>query len=105
SAQVTKELMKESLVQFKKLPPNKRRPGGIKVEDHGPLDEKYARVPPTGGLVLSVNTRILDQKKGAFSKGVCTALGGDHSARDHMWIQADEVKELVPAKREAGFKY
>jgi hypothetical protein len=22
-----------------------------------------------------------------------------------MWIQADEVKELVPAKREAGFKY
>jgi hypothetical protein len=105
SAQVTKELMIECLVKFKKLPPNKRQPGAIKVEDQGPLDPQYARVPPAGGLVLSVNTRILEQKNGTFRKGACQALGGDHSARDHMWIQAEEVKDLVPEKREVGFKF
>ncbi len=105
NVKVTKELLDAALIAFKKLPPNKRRPGGITVPEHGPLDPQYGRIPPPGGLVLNVNTRILEKKNGTFRKGACQAVGGDHSARDHMWIQAAELKDFAPAQVQVGFKY
>jgi hypothetical protein len=56
-------------------------------------------------MILKAYTRILDFKSGDYCKGTCKATGGDKAARDHVWITKDEVKALVPAKSEVGFRY
>src|SRR5262249_55390159 len=51
----------------------------------------------------TVYTRILDHDaKVGFCKGACETLGGDHAARDHLWLTTDEVKSLVPADPKPG---
>jgi hypothetical protein len=103
--ETTKEMMRQALIKFRKLPEAKTKPGAVKIEDPGELDTNYTRFPPEGGLILKQYTRILDFKDGAYCKGSCKAFGGDKAARDHMWITKDEVKALAPAKAEVGFRY
>lgn len=105
SAAVTKEVMRDALAKFAALPEAKRKPGAVKVEDAGELDATYSRAVPEGGLILKAYTRILDFKDGGYCKGTCKAIGGEKAARDHVWITKDEVKQLVPAKAEVGFRY
>ncbi|MBY0457623.1 MAG: hypothetical protein K2V38_09820 [Gemmataceae bacterium] len=105
SAEATRDMMKQALGQFAKLPEAKRKPGAVKVEDAGTPDANYSRQPPEGGLILKAYTRILDFKEGAYCRGTCKAVGGEKAARDHVWITKDEAKALAPAKAEAGFRY
>lgn len=100
-----KNLMRQSLASFDRLPEAKRKPGAVTVEDRGRPDPNYSRTPPAGGLIVKEYTRILDFKDGAYCKGNCQALGGEKAARDHLWITADELKALAPAKAEVGFRY
>ncbi len=95
-------MMRQALVRFAKLPAAQRKPA---IEDAGPLDANYDRSPPEGGLILTAYTRILDFKDGEYRRGTCTAAGGEKAARDHVWITGDEVRALVPAKAEVGFRY
>lgn len=102
SAAGTKALMRDALAAFQRLPEAKRKPT---VEAPGVPDDAFDPTPPAGGLVLTVYTRILDFKGGEYRRGTCKAVGGEKAARDHMWITKDEVKALVPAKAEVGFRY
>ena len=102
SAEITKQVMREALAAFQRLPEAKRKPA---VEAPGALDDAFDRTPPAGGLILKAYTRILDFKDGEYRRGTCKAVGGEKAARDHMWVTKDEVKALVPAKAEVGFRY
>jgi hypothetical protein len=104
SAELLK-LLQLALNKFQRLPEEKRKAGAVKVEDAGKLDVGLARTPPEGGLVLTVFTRILDYKNGDYCKGTCKVAGGDKAARDHVWLTAEEVQSLVPAKTTVGFRY
>jgi hypothetical protein len=104
-ADITRQTLQEALFKFDKLPEQKRKPGAVKVEEAGLLDPAYSRSPPEGGLILKVFTRILDYKSDGYSKGSCSQPGGDKAARDHMWITAEEVRALAPAKATVGFRY
>ena len=104
-AEVMKQVFNEALFKFDKLPEAQRKPGAVTVPDHGRLDPKYTRTPPTDGLIVRVNTRILDKKDGEFCAGVCKTTGGDQSARDFLWLTKAEVKQLAPPKAEVGESY
>jgi hypothetical protein len=87
---------------FSRLPEDRRRQGAVRIEGPGTPDGRYHREPPKGGLVLRTYTRILDRKDGEFCRGSCGRPGGDFAARDHVWITADEVKALIPARPKKG---
>ena len=104
-AAVMKQVFKDALAKFKKLPAEKRKPGGVAVPELGKADPNYTRTPPAGGLVVRVNTRTLDRKRGEYCTATCGTTGGDQSARDFLWLTAAEVKGLLPPKGEAGKTY
>ena len=104
-AGVMKQVLREALAKFERLPESKRKAGAVKVVEQGRLDARYSRTPPEGGLIVKAFTRILDYKDDAYCKGECKTTGGDKAARDHLWLTADEVKSLVPEKAEVGFQY
>jgi hypothetical protein len=103
NAEVMRQVLRDALARFEKLPAEKRKPA--KIEDHGRPDPTYSRTPPEGGLILKTFTRILDREDGGYRAGTCQTTGGDKAARDHVWITADEVRSLVPARAEVGFEY
>ncbi len=102
SAEITKEVMREALAAFRRLPEAKRKPA---VEAPGVIDAGFDRTPPEGGLILKAYTRILAFKDGEYRRGACKAVGGEKAARDHVWLTKDEVQTLAPAKAEIGFRY
>jgi hypothetical protein len=102
---VMKKVFKDALAKFNKLPDDKRKAGAVAVPDHGKKDPKYTRTPAEGGLVVRVNTRILDEKDGGYCAGKCPTTGGDQSARDFLWLTKAEVKALAPPKGEVGESY
>src|SRR5262245_49713222 len=95
---VMRDTLRQALARWSKLPEDRRKPGGVKVDDPAKVDNAYTRVLPEGGMVLNVWTRILDHtEKGDWCRGTCKAAGGDKAARDHMWLTQAEWRELVPA--------
>src|SRR5262249_52397481 len=102
-ADVMRDILKKGLAKWNRLPAEKRRPGAVTVDALEKTDARYTRTPPPGGLIATVYTRILDHNaKVGFCKGACETLGGDHAARDHLWLTTDEVKSLVPADPKPG---
>ncbi len=101
---VMRDTLKHGLREWAKLPEARRKPGAVKVPDHGKVDERYARTPPPGGLILKVFTRILDRKDGECVRGTCGSKWGDNAARDHLWLTAAEWKSLIPAAPKKGEK-
>jgi hypothetical protein len=101
----TREQLELALRKFARLPAGRRAPGAVTVEPHGPLDPDYTRTLPEGGLVVGVHARILEKKGAEYVKGTCDSLGGDKASRDFLWLTADELKELAPAKSQVGFSY
>lgn len=103
NADVMRDVLKQGLAKWQRLPAERRKPGAVTVGDAGTEDKRFVRTPPEGGLVAVVYTRILDKDKdGAVCKGTCDTLGGDRAARDHLWLTAAEVKSLVPANAAVG---
>jgi hypothetical protein len=96
--EVMRQTLRQALQEWKKLPAERRKPGAAKVEDAGKVDERFARTPPPGGLIVNVSTRILDRKDGELCKGTCRTPGGDQAARDHLWLTEAEWKSLIPAE-------
>lgn len=100
---VMREVLRDALAEWNKLPEDQRRPGAVQVPEPGDLDGGYTRKPPAGGLILNVNARALDKAKkpGAFADAVCK-IGGDEASRDHLWLTKAEWKSLVPADPKPG---
>jgi hypothetical protein len=101
-AGVMREVLEKGLKEWRKLPADRRKPGAVKVGDLSKPDSRYSRTPPRGGLILNVYTRILDKDGDTYCKGTCKFEGGAASARDHLWLTADEWKSLVPARPRKG---
>ena len=100
---VMREVLKQGLVAWSKLPAAERRPGAVKVESLPKPDSRYHRRPPPGGLILDVYARILDRDpKGTLCRGSCATPGGEHAARDHLWLTEQEWKALLPADAHEG---
>jgi hypothetical protein len=100
---VMRDVLRQALARWNKLPEDRRKPGAVKVDEPGKVDADYTRTLPPGGLVLNVWTRILDHTdKGEWCRGTCKAAGGDKAARDHMWLTEAEWRELVPADAVKG---
>jgi hypothetical protein len=92
-----RQALRQGLREWGRLPEGRRRPGAVAVEDAGPADPRYARRPPTGGLVVRVYTRILDRDRGELCRGTCQTPGGEKAARDHLWLTNEESKALAPS--------
>jgi hypothetical protein len=104
-AEITYEQLRGALAKFKQLPAGRRDPGAVAVPEHGKLDPNYSRKVPEGGLVLRVNARILDRTDAGFCKAGCNFPGGDMAARDFLWINAQELAQLAPARPEVNATY
>jgi hypothetical protein len=106
NADVMRNELRRALIAWNRLPPERRRPGAIVVEDLDRRDPRYSRTLPPGAVVVNVYTRILDRDPaGDFCKGTCSTLGGDRAARDHLWLTADDVKALAPATAKVGDRF
>jgi hypothetical protein len=100
---VMRDVLRQGLREWKKLPEERRKPAAIKVEELTETDKHYTRTPPTGGLIVNVYTRILDHDaKAGYRKGTSKAKWGDLAARDHLWITEKEWKSLIPAEPKKG---
>lgn len=103
---VMRDVLKEGLNAWKKLPVGERTPGAIKVENIIKLDPHYNRRPPAEGVILTAYTRILERdRQGEYTAGTCEFQGGEHAARDHVWLSWGEWKSLVPADLRKGDKF
>jgi hypothetical protein len=94
---VMREVLRQGLREWRKLPSERRKAGAVLVDDLDKTDPKYARTPPPGGLIVNVYTRILDHNKAGWCKGTCKTQGGDQAARDHLWLTKAEWQALLPA--------
>lgn len=103
--EVMKKVFRDALAKFDNLPEAQRKAGAVQVPDHGKMDARYTRTPPADGLIVRVNTRILDEKQGDYCAGVCKTTGGSMAARDFLWLTKEEVKSLAPPKAEVGESY
>jgi hypothetical protein len=100
---VMRDVLRQGLAQWRKLPAAQRRPGASTVGDSGATDKRFDRKPPKSGLIVNVFTRILDRdSSGACSCGTCDFAGGNYAARDHLWITEVEWKSLIPAQIKQG---
>src|SRR5262245_22597804 len=102
--EVMRDVLKQGLREWRKLPADRRNAGAVKVDDPEKSDPIYSRTPPPGGLIVTVYTRILDREKGEYCKGTCKTQGGDKAARDHLWLTESEWKSLIPADAKKGDK-
>jgi hypothetical protein len=104
--QVMRKMIQKGLTAWNQLPETERRPGAIQVEDSSKDDPRYSRQPPPGGLILNVYTRILDHDaKGELCKGACKTLGGDRTARDHLWLTKSDWQSVVPFNIKSGVTF
>jgi hypothetical protein len=95
---VMREVLRDALAKWKKLPESERRPGAVKVPDVSRTDSRYTRTPPPGGLIVNVFTRLLDRDAtGELCDAACKTGSGDEAARDHLWLTESEWRSLVPA--------
>ena len=100
---VMREVLKQGLREWNKLPAAERRPGAVRLESLPKEDPHYTRHLPPGSLVVDVFTRILDSDpKSGLCRGACMVAGGDKAARDHLWLTEADWKGLIPAHARKG---
>jgi len=100
---VMREVLRQGLKEWKRLPAERRNPGAVTVEPLDKTDANFSRKPPEGGLIVRVYTRILERDGAAqWKRGSCTVAGADKAARDHLWLTANEWKALIPSKLTEG---
>jgi hypothetical protein len=104
--EVMREVLKQGLKEWNKLPAADRKPGAVRVEPLPKQDPRYSRRPPQGGLVLDVFTRILDNdQSGPLCRGNCDVPGGSQAARDHLWLTEGEWHSLIPTQTTVGLQF
>lgn len=101
---VMRDVLRQGLREWRRLPEDRRSPGAVKVGEPGKRDPNYVRSPPPGGLVINVFTRILDRESDGYCRGTCRTKGGEAAARDHLWLTEAEWKALIPASPMLGDK-
>jgi hypothetical protein len=100
---VMRQVLRDALAKWKKLPEKERRPAAVAVGDLDNVDSRFARTPPDRGLILNVYTRALDRDpQGEFCDAQCQIGSGDEASRDHLWFSESEWKSLVPALAKLG---
>lgn len=68
-------------------------PSAASDETPAPADTRFARVPPEGGLIMKVFSKVLEARyEGEASRW--DELFRSSTGRDHLWIRADEKKAL-----------
>ncbi|MBY0228503.1 MAG: hypothetical protein K2W96_04405 [Gemmataceae bacterium] len=101
---IMRDELKRGLREWRKLPEARRKPGAVKVPDHGKVDAYFTRTPPAGALVVKTWTRILDKDGDGWKRGTCDSPGADKATRDHLWVTAAEWKSMLPADPKKGGK-
>ena len=106
NADVMRQVLRDALAKWAKLPEGERKPGAVKVPNAGTLDGGYTRKPPAGGLIVNVHARALEKTQGAggVADAVCKLGDGDEASRDHLWITEAEWRAMVPKGAKAGDK-
>ncbi len=82
-AVAVREMLDKALVDYK--------PSDLKIPEKRELDP--SRVPPQGGLILDVSTKVLGgyrEAKDEWEKMFQTAMG-----LDHLWVRRDEAADLA----------
>jgi hypothetical protein len=103
---VMRDVLRQGLDAWRKLPAAERQPGAVKVEEPDKVDAAYDRKPPEGGLIATVYTRILDREGlDGYCRGSCDFPGGNAAARDHLWLTRDEWQSLVPKGAKKGDEF
>ena len=103
SPEVMRDVLRDGLKKWARLPESERKPGAVTVPDAGALDGGYTRKPPEGGLIVNVHARALEKAPaGAVSDAVCKVGDGDEASRDHLWVTADEWRAMVPRDAKSG---
>ena len=106
NADVMREVFQEGLRKWQRLPEEERRPGAITVGEHGPLDARFTRQPPAGGLIVKVHGRLLEKAPGGkFTTASVKTGAGDEASRDHLWLTEAEWRSLVPVAVQAGAQF
>jgi hypothetical protein len=105
NAEAMREVLRDGLAKWAKLPEGQRKPGAVVVPDAGTLDGGYTRKPPAGGLIVNVHGRALEKESaGGVADAVCKIGDGDEASRDHLWLKEAEWQSLVPADAKVGAK-
>ncbi len=98
--------IQQALKQFAALPEKDRTPGAVNVPDlpTDKLDKRFHRPLPKNGLIIRVQSRLLE-KDGANFK-TCSKLPsgilGLMASRDHLWIQQHEWQAMIPNDPKVG---
>jgi hypothetical protein len=87
-------LLRSSLERFEAIRVAKE------AETASAADPQFARVPPEGGLILKVYSRIPIQRQEGETWTPNHATG-----RDHMWLTRDEWRSLLPTSWKNGERY
>jgi len=113
--------VKRAFDKWLALPPEDRRPGGVKVpeskDDDTPLTARDGRLaklpkPPTDGLILKLHLRALTRDKNGLRHMRPEDIGIDHhlvrkqnyydANPDYFWLKKEEWETLVPSDPKAG---
>ena len=100
---VMREVLRDGLKKWARLPESERKPGAVTVPDAGALDGGYTRKPPEGGQIVNFHARAWETTAdGGAADAVCKFGDGDEASRDHLWLTADECRALIPADPRVG---
>ena len=96
---VMRDVLKNALEAFQRLPEEKRKPGVITVADVPQVDSGFVRPLPKGGLVLRLHAHPRPRRdRGGFCKGTCNVRAATRPRRDHVWLTEAEWKAAHSVK-------
>src|SRR5207245_116652 len=77
-AAVMREVLRQGLAAWRKLPADQRRPGTPSIGETGASDKRYERTPPKNAIIVNVFTRILNRdSSGSWTGGSCPIEGAN----------------------------
>lgn len=104
-AESVRQLLEKGLTEWGKLPEADRKAKPADLKTTPVADQQYCRLPPVGGLVVKVYTRMLTQNANGELQD------SDHrgprglkygASRDHLWLTRAEWQALIPGDPKVG---